>query len=159
MCNRGQADGITEYRFRRYIIPMCIRLAEVIFELQWSSRLNPMNHGHLWPTVVTAAVDTFPIEVKTDRKHEYLNNECMNREIRFDMFLLVRYLVLFHHGSSICFLPRNIRLVVTSIRFVSNSNFDQCTCIFNLTLSMIEVVKIQMACTFLMDIVFFSGPQ
>ena len=79
--------------------------------------------------------------------------------VRFDMFILVRYLVQFHHESNICFLPQNIRLVVTSIRFVSNSNFAQCTCIFNLTLSLIEVVKIQMACTFLMDIIFFSGPQ
>lgn len=31
--------------------------------MQWWARLNPMNHPRLWPTVVTAAVDTFPIEV------------------------------------------------------------------------------------------------
>jgi len=61
--HRGQENGISEYRFREHIIPLCIRLAEAISEIQWSARLNPMNHPRLWPTVVTAAVDTFPIEV------------------------------------------------------------------------------------------------
>lgn len=54
---------MTSYRFRKYVIPMAKRLAAAILEMDWSARLNPMNHCELFPTVVTAMVDTFPIQV------------------------------------------------------------------------------------------------
>ena len=56
-------EGITEYRFREHIIPMVKLLGSVMVEMDWGARLNPMNHSPLFPTVVTAIVDVFPIEV------------------------------------------------------------------------------------------------
>lgn len=93
-------EGISEYRFREHIIPLALRLAGAILEMDWLARygisppccshiewhkiqvqialilffremtfesfhrLDPMNHSELFPTVVTAIVDTFPIRVR-----------------------------------------------------------------------------------------------
>jgi len=59
----GMEEGITRYRFEEHILPMARRLANSILEMEWEARLNPMNHSRLFPTVVTALVDSFPIEV------------------------------------------------------------------------------------------------
>ena len=61
---RGQEDGISVYRFREYIIPLAIRLSAVIWEIQWSARLDPYNHHPLYETVVTSMVDTLPLAGK-----------------------------------------------------------------------------------------------
>ena len=61
---RGQEHGISQYHFRTHILPMMVALATAISELDWESRLDPMNHSRVWSTIVTACIDTFPIRVK-----------------------------------------------------------------------------------------------
>ena len=60
---RGQEEGMNETSFREHVIPLTLRLAVVISEIQWNAWLNPYNHHTLFPTIFTGILDTFPIRV------------------------------------------------------------------------------------------------
>mmetsp|Transcript_68053 Transcript_68053/g.188390 ORF Transcript_68053/g.188390 Transcript_68053/m.188390 type:complete len:357 (-) Transcript_68053:60-1130(-) len=58
-------DYISEWRFLNRIRPLAGRLSEVIDEIDYSARLDPMNHHPLFKYLFTTIVDTFPIRVAT----------------------------------------------------------------------------------------------
>ena len=53
--------GITEYGLQRYLLPAIHWLASVVKEIHFEDRLDWYNHVEMFPTLVTGAVDSFPV--------------------------------------------------------------------------------------------------
>ena len=60
---RGMKNGYHSSHFYRYIVPVAMKLSEVIDELKWGDRLAFDNHCPAFPFYVTGITDTMPLRV------------------------------------------------------------------------------------------------